>query len=109
MVSAMWEGVARMTQMARDTTHSFLDASVLAQPHPPGAAAGPAGACPHAGCALMHWRQRAGLHGHLRARCSVNLLESCCEMGQTCRPFAASYGHPHAGAMGAQGLPEAAT
>lgn len=45
VVSAMWEGVARMTQMARDTTHSFLDASAMLGPHPPaGAACGLAGA-----------------------------------------------------------------
>ena len=29
MVTQMWEGVARMTALARDTTHSLLDGSAL--------------------------------------------------------------------------------
>ncbi|KAK9918155.1 hypothetical protein WJX75_001762 [Coccomyxa subellipsoidea] len=40
VVSQMWEGVARMTQRARETTQSFLESSVLYPPTaPPGDAA----------------------------------------------------------------------
>lgn len=32
VVSQMWEGVARMTQLAKETTQSFLEGSVQIQP-----------------------------------------------------------------------------
>ena len=43
VVSQMWEGVARMTARARESTQSFLESSVLCVPP----TAGGAFACPH--------------------------------------------------------------
>lgn len=46
MVTQMWEGVARMTALARDTTHSLLDGSALLGGAGPACAASAPGACP---------------------------------------------------------------